>query len=187
MESNVVVSGFGGQGVLLAGQILARAFMLDGLNITWLPAYGAEMRGGTVNCTIAFADDEVASAYIEKPENAIVLNLPSFEKFEAKLKSGGTMLINSTLVDVKPKRTDIFYKYIPITEIAHKIGDIKTANMAAIGAFIATLPVVKIENVKKVITEVFKSKKEQLIDKNLKALQSGYEFIKAKTCVAQSV
>lgn len=185
MESNVVISGFGGQGVLLAGQILARAFMLEGLKITWLPAYGAEMRGGTVNCTLSFSDEEeVASAYIEVPDNVIALNLPSFERFEANLKSGGTILVNSSLVDAKPKRTDIFYKYIPITEIAHKIGDIKTANMAAIGAFIAAMPLVKIDNVKKVIMDVLKAKKAQLIDKNLKALQEGYEFIMAKAAVS---
>lgn len=180
MESSLVISGFGGQGVLLASQILAKAFMLEGLNITWLPAYGAEMRGGTVNCTLAFAEDEVASAYIEVPENVIALNLPSFEKFEEKIKSGGTMLVNSSLVDVKPRRNDIFYKYVPLTEIANKIGDIKTANMAAIGAFIASMPLVKVDNVKKVIMEALKTKKAQLIDKNIKALQEGYEFIKAK-------
>lgn len=180
MESSLIISGFGGQGILLAGQILARAFMLDGLNISWLPAYGAEMRGGTVNCTLAFSDEEVASAYTESPENVIALNLPSFEKFEKMIKSGGTMLINSSLVNAVPKRKDIFYKYVPITEIANKIGDIKTANMAAIGAFLAIMPQVKLDNVKKVITEVLKHKKEQLIDKNLKALQAGYEFIKEK-------
>lgn len=180
MESSLLISGFGGQGILFAGQILARAFMLEGLNITWLPAYGAEMRGGTVNCTLAFADDEVASAYVEFPENVIALNLPSFERFEKRIKSGGTMLVNSSLVDSKPKRTDIVYKYIPITEIATKIGDIKTANIAALGAFLAINPLVKLENVKKVLTEVLKNKKSQLIDKNIKALQHGYEYIVSK-------
>lgn len=180
MESSLLISGFGGQGILFAGQILAKAFMLEGLNITWLPAYGAEMRGGTVNCTLAFSDDEIASAYVESPENVIALNLPSFERFEEKIKSGGTIVVNSSLVDAKPKRKDIFYKYIPITEIANKIGDIKTANVAAIGAFLALVPIVKIDNVKKVITEVLKTKKVQLIDNNIKALQHGYEFIMSK-------
>ena len=180
MESSLVISGFGGQGVLFAGQVLAKVFMLEGLNITWLPAYGAEMRGGTVNCTVSYADDEVASAYIEVPENVVALNLPSFERFEETIKSGGTMLVNSSLVDIKPRRKDIFYKYIPFTEIASKIGDIKTANMAAIGAFLATTPFVKLENAKKVVMETLKNKKSQLIDKNLRALQEGYEFIREK-------
>jgi 2-oxoglutarate ferredoxin oxidoreductase subunit gamma len=92
MESSLLISGFGGQGILVAGQILAKAIMFEGLNITWLPAYGAEMRGGTVNCTLVFSDDEVASAYVESLESVIALNLPSFERFEAKLKSGGTLL-----------------------------------------------------------------------------------------------
>lgn len=180
MESSLLISGFGGQGILVAGQILAKAIMFEGLNITWLPAYGAEMRGGTVNCTLVFSDDEVASAYVESPESVIALNLPSFERFEAKLKSGGTILVNSSLVQSKPKRNDILYKYIPLSEIADKIGDMKTANIAAIGAFLALMPVVKIENVKKAIAEVFKIKKAQIIDNNLKALQKGYEYIMAK-------
>lgn len=180
MESSLLISGFGGQGILFAGQILAKAFMLEGLNITWLPAYGAEMRGGTVNCTLAFSNEEVASAYVDFPENVIALNLPSFERFEEKIKSGGTMLVNSSLVDSKPKRKDIVYKYIPLTEIANKIGDIKTANIAALGAFLALVPLVKLENVKKVITDVLKTKKAQLIDKNIAALQHGYEYIMSK-------
>ena len=184
MESSLVISGFGGQGVLFAGQVLAKVFMLEGLNITWLPSYGAEMRGGTVNCTLSFADDEVASAYIEVPENVVALNLPSFEKYEETIKSGGTMLVNSSLVDVKPKRKDIFYKYIPFTEIAAKIGDIKTANIAAIGAFIASTPFLKIDSAKKVIMDILKTKKSQLIDKNIKALVEGYEFIKERAKVS---
>ncbi len=184
MESSLVISGFGGQGVLFAGQVLARVLMLEGLNITWLPAYGAEMRGGTVNCTVAFSDEEVASAYIETPENVVALNLPSFQRFEDKVKSGGTMIVNSSLVDVKPKRKDIFYRYIPFTEIASKIGDIKTTNMAAIGAFLATTPKVKIANAKKVVMEILKNKKSQLIDKNISALIAGYEFIKEKAKVS---
>ncbi|MDD3237455.1 MAG: 2-oxoacid:acceptor oxidoreductase family protein [Candidatus Gastranaerophilales bacterium] len=180
MDSSLVIAGFGGQGVLLAGQIIAKALMLEGLNISWLPAYGAEMRGGTVNCTVSFSDDEVASAYIEVPENVIALNLPSFERFESQVKTGGTMLVNSSLVDAKPRRKDINYKFIPLTEIANKVGEIRTTNVAAIGAFFATLPNFKLDNVKNVITNVLKNKKSQLIDKNLKALQSGYEFIKSK-------
>ncbi len=180
MDSNLVLSGFGGQGVLIAGQILAKAFMLHGFSVTWLPAYGAEMRGGTVNCTVAFSDEEVASAYVEMPENVVALNLPSFEKFESIIKSGGTMLVNSSLADVKPKRNDIFYKFVPLTEIANKIGDIKTTNMAALGSVLAVLPHIKLDSVKKVISETFKNKKSEIIDKNLKALQAGYEFIKSK-------
>lgn len=184
MESNLVISGFGGQGVLLASQILAKSFMLEGLNVTWLPAYGAEMRGGTVNCTISMADEEVASAYIETPENVVALNLPSFEKFESMIKAGGTMLINSSLANVLPRRKDILYKFIPLTEIANKIGDIKVTNMAAIGAVMALFPQIKLDNVKKVIKDTFKTKKAELIDKNLKALQEGYEYIMAKTAIA---
>ena len=180
MESSLVIAGFGGQGVLFASQILAKIFMLEGLNITWFPSYGAEMRGGTVNCTLAYSDEEVASAYIEVPENVIALNLPSFEKFEKKIKAGGTMLVNSSLVNIIPRRKDIFYKFIPFTEIANKLGEVKAANMVAIGAFLATVPQIKMDRIKKSVMNQLKDKKSKLIDNNIKALQAGYEFIRAK-------
>ena len=102
MDSNVLIAGFGGQGVLFIGQLLANACMNEGLNVTWSPAYGAEMRGGTVNCTVCMSDDEVACSFVDKPENVIALNGPSFERFESKIKSGGIMVVNSSLVKSEP-------------------------------------------------------------------------------------
>ena len=97
MDSNVLIAGFGGQGVLFVGQLFANACMNEGLNVTWFPAYGAEMRGGTVNCTVCMSDDEVACAYVDKPANVIVLNEPSFERFENQIKAGGLMVVNSSI------------------------------------------------------------------------------------------
>ncbi len=177
MESNVLISGYGGQGVLFLGQLLAGSALFEGLNCTWTPAYGAEMRGGTVNCTVCLADDEVACAYVENPENVIALNLPSFTRFENKIKPGGVMIVNSSLVKSEPSRKDITYKFIPMTDIAHKSGHEKMANIVALGAFIKTFPVVKKESIISVMKEKLTGKKAQMLDGNIKALDEGFESI----------
>ena len=181
MDSSLILAGFGGQGIISAGQILAQAFMLEGLEITWLPAYGAEMRGGTVNCTLAFSDEEVASAYIEIPETAIVMNLPSFERFESQVKAGGLIIANSTLIDATPRRDDIKYVFAPFTQIANDLGNIRVANIVSLGAFLALKEFVKIENVMTVLQDVFSSKGMKIVDLNINALKKGYEY-----CVQQT-
>jgi len=180
MESSLIIAGFGGQGIISAGQILAKAFMLEGLEITWLPAYGAEMRGGTVNCTLSFSDDEVASAYIEEPDTVIAMNLPSFERFEKSIKPGGLMIANSSLINTKMTRKDIEYYYIPLSGIANEIGNIKTANMAALGAFVALRPFIKPENVRTVIDETFSLNKKAFVEVNIKAFNAGLEKVRSE-------
>ena len=175
MDSSLIMAGFGGQGIISAGQILAQAFILQGLEVTWLPSYGAEMRGGTVNCTLAFSNDEVASAYIEIPETAIVMNSPSFERFENKVKSGGMLIANSTLIEATPKRNDIKYVFAPFTQMANEVGNIRTANMASLGAFLALKPYVEKENLIKVLKEVFAPKGDEIIKLNINALNKGFE------------
>ena len=177
MESDVLISGFGGQGVLFIGQLLANACMEEGLNVTWTPAYGAEMRGGTVNCTVCMSDDEIACAYVDKPANVIALNAPSFERFEEKIKPNGIMIVNSSLVKSKPKRNDITYKYIPITEIAHKSGSEKSANIVSLGAFIKTFPIVKKNSIMSVMKEKLTGKKAQMLESNIKALEEGFSAV----------
>lgn len=176
MDSSLIMAGFGGQGIISAGQILAQAFILQGLEVTWLPSYGAEMRGGTVNCTLAFSDDEVASAYIEIPESAIVMNLPSFERFESKVKTGGMLIANSTLIATTPKRNDIEYVFAPFTQIANEVGNIRTANMASLGAFLALKPFVDKDNLIKVLKKVFASKGDEIVELNINALNKGFEY-----------
>lgn len=177
MDSNVLIAGFGGQGVLFTGQLLANACMNEGLNVTWSPAYGAEMRGGTVNCTVCMSDDEVACAFVDKPENVIALNAPSFERFENKIKPGGIMVVNSSLVKSKPSRTDITYKFVPMTDIAHKSGHEKMANIVSLGAFIKAFPVVTKEGIVETMKKKLTGKKAQMLDGNIQALEQGFAAV----------
>ena len=177
MDSNVLIAGFGGQGVLLIGQLFANACMNEGLNVTWFPAYGAEMRGGTVNCTVCLSDEEVACAYVDKPINVIALNGPSFERFESQVVSGGTMIVNSSLVKSEPKRKDITYKFVPMTEIATNLGNPKMANVVSLGAFIKALPFVKRETIIDVMKARLNGKKAQMLEDNILALEKGFNYI----------
>ncbi len=177
MDSNVLIAGFGGQGVLFTGQLLANAAMNDGLNVTWYPAYGAEMRGGTVNCTVCVSDNEIASAFIDEPENVIALNGPSFEKFESRIKPGGIMIVNSSLVKSEPKRKDITYKFVPMTDIAHNSGHEKMANIVSLGAFIKAFPFIKKESIISIMKNKLTGKKAAMLDGNIQALEEGYASV----------
>ena len=135
MEKNFILAGFGGQGILLAGTILANAFMLAGKNVTWYPCYGAEMRGGTVNCEIVVSDTEVSSVHKQDTDYALVLNQQSFDRFVERVKAGGTIVANSTLVsEIKP-RNDINYVFAPMGEIANSIGTNKVTNVVNMTKF----------------------------------------------------
>ena len=177
MDSNVLIAGFGGQGVLLIGQLFANACMNEGLNVTWFPAYGAEMRGGTVNCTVCLSDEEVACAYVDKPQNVIALNGPSFERFESQVVSGGTMIVNSSLVKAEPTRKDITYKFVPMTEIATELGNQKITNIVSLGAFVKALPVVKKESIISVMKEKLTGPKAQMLESNILALEKGFNSV----------
>ncbi len=178
MDSNVLISGYGGQGVLFIGQLFANVCMEEGLNVTWFPAYGAEMRGGTVNCSVCISDEEVACAFVDKPVNVIALNAPSFERFENKIKSGGMMIVNSSLVKETPKRKDITYKFIPMTEIATEIGNPKTANIVSMGALMNAFQFIKKETVVSVMKAKLIGKKAQMLDSNILALERGFAYSK---------
>lgn len=177
MDSNVLIAGFGGQGVLFIGQLLANACMDAGLNVTWFPAYGAEMRGGTVNCSVCMSDEEVACAYVENPENVIALNEPSFEKFESKIKSGGLMIVNSSLVKSKPSRTDINYKFVPMTEIARDLGNEKMANIVSLGSFIKVFPVAEKNSIISTMKNKLTGRKASMLEGNIKALEQGFNAV----------
>ena len=177
MDSNVLIAGFGGQGVLFTGQLYSNACMNEGLNVTWFPAYGAEMRGGTVNCTVCMSDDEIACAFVDKPTNVIALNAPSFERFESQIKTGGIMIVNSSLVKAEPKRKDITYKFVPLTEIATELGNAKMTNVVSLGAFIKALPIVKKESVIALLKEKLTGKKAQMLEGNILALEKGYSAV----------
>lgn len=130
----MIFAGFGGQGIMVMGKILAYAGMLEGKNVTWLPSYGPEMRGGTANCNVVVSEKEVASPIVTKATTVVVMNKPSMEKFEKRVATGGILFVNSSLIDVKSTRTDIDVYYIPATELAEELGDIEAANMILLGA-----------------------------------------------------
>lgn len=178
MELDVIISGFGGQGVLFAGTALTYSAVMENKHSTWMPAYGAEMRGGTANCTVVISDEEIASPYIVNPSNVIALNTPSVKKFENQIKSGGTMIINSSLVNEKPSRDDINYVFIPVTEIANELGEPKCANIVALGAFIEKTRIISLESAKMAIAKALPSHRKGLILLNTQALEKGAEFVK---------
>lgn len=177
-ESSLIISGYGGQGVLFIGMAISNCAMDEDKYVTWMPSYGAEMRGGTANCTIVIANEEVASPYQTNPDYVIALNSQSVEKFEMKIKTGGTLIINSSLYKGKERRTDINYVYIPANEIATKIGEIKCANMVMLSAFIEKTKIVKLETLKQVIRKVISISKAKLLEINELAIQKGAEYIK---------
>lgn len=174
MEKNFIIAGFGGQGVLLAGTILANSFMLAGKNVTWYPCYGAEMRGGTVNCEIVVSDSEVSSVHKKDTDYALVLNQQSFDKFVQRVKTGGTIVANSTLVaDTRPRK-DINYVFAPMTELANNLGTSKVTNMVSLGVLSSIVDVVDKEYLALGFEKVMGEKKKDLIPLNKKALESGF-------------
>ena len=173
MEENFIFAGFGGQGVLLAGKILATAFMLEDKNVTWYPCYGAEMRGGTVNCEIVVSDKEVSSVHKQNTDYALVLNQQSFDKFVERVKSGGTIIANSTLVAKTEPRTDINYVFAPMGDLANELGTSKVTNMVALGVLASVVDVVDTKYLALGFEKVMGDKKKELLPLNKKALEIG--------------
>lgn len=176
MERNFIIAGFGGQGVLLAGEVLANAFMLAGLNVTWYPSYGAEMRGGTVNCEIVMSDEEVSEVNKADTDFVVALNQASFDKFLTKIKKGGWMIANSTLVKEIKQRADINYLFAPISKLAEEVGNIKMANILALGLVAKASKLISLENLEKALDNVIPPHRKNLLPLNIKALKIGYEY-----------
>jgi 2-oxoglutarate ferredoxin oxidoreductase subunit gamma len=179
MQHEITMAGFGGQGIMTAGQLLAYAGMKEGKFVLWFPSYGPEMRGGTAYCTVVVADKPIASPIIQTPSSIAVFNRPSMDKFESRVRKGGFLLVNSSLIDVKATRKDIEELYVPANEIALKAGNGKATNMVMLGAFIGRTGLVKLETVKSVVAEKMASKKA-LIEINYKALDEGFSLGKKK-------
>ena len=175
-EKNFIIAGFGGQGVLLAGEVLANACMIKGLNVTWYPSYGAEMRGGTVNCEIVTSETEVSSVNKKDADFIVALNQASFDKFISKIKKGGGVIANSSLVNAIKPRADINYLFAPVTKLAEQVGNIKMTNILALGLVAKVSKIVSIENLKEALDTVIPKKRKNLLPLNLKALKIGYEY-----------
>ena len=178
MENKVICAGFGGQGVMSMGQLLAYAGMIEDKHVSWLPSYGPEMRGGTANCGVTVSDEEIGSPIITNDGDiAIVMNLPSLIKFEKDVKPGGKIFINSSLIERKVERTDIEVYYIDANKIAADIGNIKAANLVMLGAVLKSTPIVDIESILEAFKKVFGPSKERFIPQNREALVKGGESI----------
>ncbi len=175
MQKEIIIAGFGGQGVLFSGQVLAYAAMDAGKEVTWIPSYGPEMRGGTANCTVVIADEEIGSPLVEHPPLAIALNLPSFDKYEESLQKGGTMVVNQSMVDRGAKRADIQVILVPCNQIAEEIGDKKLTNMVAVGALLSVLPEITLKDVEKALESHLPARHKHLLPKNYEALKRGFE------------
>jgi 2-oxoglutarate ferredoxin oxidoreductase subunit gamma len=175
MLIKTIIAGFGGQGVLSLGVNLAEAAMREGKNVTYLPAYGAEVRGGTANCTVAISDDEIASPVASSPDFVIAMNQPSAFRFQNQIQSGGLFLVNSTLVETELSRGDITVVRVPANSIAEDLGSSRSANMVMLGAFIKKSGVVSISSVIEALKETLGGKKK-LLDVNEKALQAGHDL-----------
>jgi 2-oxoglutarate ferredoxin oxidoreductase subunit gamma len=178
MQYEVVFAGFGGQGVMIAGQILAHSAMEEGYNVVWLPSYGPEMRGGTANCSVVISDKPIASPVVPTPGAAVVMNNPSLEKFGAAIRPGGVVIINTSLVNMACTREDVRQVTIPANEIAMDLGSGKAANMVVLGAYVGATDAVSIENLKGFMKKKFASK-PQFVDLNMAALQAGYDRAQA--------
>ena len=177
MYQGIRISGFGGQGVISAGYLLAQAGMIEGKEVSFFPAYGAEMRGGTANCSVVVASEEVTTPIVLSPDTAIVLNEPSLAKFEPMVKPGGLLIVNSSLVNSKPTRTDIKVVNVACNEIASELGNPKVMNMVAMGAFAKATGAITIDGIAKALPKVYKKLKPEVIELNVKALKRGAEAV----------
>ena len=176
-ETRIIIAGFGGQGVVLAGTLIARACVLEGLNVTAMVSYGAEMRGGTANSTVVISTEQIASPVVERPDIAIILNQPSLDRFEEKVLDDGLIILNSTLVEREVQRQRVNVVKIGATQAAQKLGNIRVANVVALGAFAEKTKLLKTESLSQAIEEQFSQKKAQLVDINKKALQLGAQLV----------
>jgi len=183
MQTEIVIAGFGGQGALFAGQILAYAAMDAGKEVTWIPSYGPEMRGGTANCTVIIADEEIGSPLVRNPRGVIAMNLPSLDKYEDLVIHHGTIIINSSLVNRTLIRDDLNSVVIPANDIAETLGEKRMSNIVMLGALIASLPVLKLTDIEQSIINHIPERHKNLLPSNLEALKLGAEFVFEKQIV----
>jgi len=176
MQQEIVFSGFGGQGALFAGQVLAYAAMEHGLNVTWIPSYGPEMRGGTAHCTVVVSDKPIGSPVVSRPGIAAVFNIPSFERYEPLVSENGLLVVNTTLVTQRSNRADIDVVYVPATDTANELGNARLANMVVLGALLSKRPLVPVDVARKALTEHIAERHRGTLDLNYRALALGAEL-----------
>lgn len=175
MQHDIVISGFGGQGVLFAGQLLAYAALEENKHVTWIPSYGPEMRGGTANCTVIISDEEIGSPLVGHPSAAIVLNPPSMARYAPLVKPGGVLVLDATLVAARSGRGELREIALPAKDIANEMGYAQIANVVAVGALAAATGCVRLETLEHVI-EKKSAKRREMLEANLLALRRGAEI-----------
>lgn len=178
MLVKTIFSGFGGQGVLMIGYTFAHSAMNAGYHVTYLPSYGAEVRGGTANCTVSISDEEIASPVASEPDYILAMNNPSVQTFQNRIALGGSMFINSSITDVRPSRRDIIVYEIPAGEIAEKIGNPRASNVVMIGALLKKIGLISPDIYLKSLESILGSKKKSAMESNRKAFSAGYEYLK---------
>ena len=174
--TQILLAGFGGQGILFSGKFLAYKGLMEDQQVSWLPSYGPEMRGGTANCNVILSDDPVGSPIVTQPDILVAMNLPSLQKFEGTVVPGGKIFVDSALIDAKVERTDVEVFYIPATQMAKDAGFSTLANMILMGKVIKETSCVRFDNNKETFESFIPAKKAKLIDINCQALQAGYDF-----------
>ena len=172
----IIISGFGGQGILSMGRILATSGLHEGHNVSWLPSYGPEMRGGTANCHVIISDEEVGSPIISSPSALIVMNQPSLEKFEDAVEEGGIIIIDSSLIPVLPKRKDVKAFAIPATEKAYEMGNTTFAGVILVGKFIAETKIISPSSFENALRLILSKSKQSMIPDEMKALEYGMNY-----------
>jgi 2-oxoglutarate ferredoxin oxidoreductase subunit gamma len=177
MLDEIIFAGFGGQGVLLMGRLIAQAGMLEGKQVVWMPSYGPEMRGGTANCTVIVSSEEVASPVVPNPITLIAMNQPSLDKFEPMVVKNGIIIINKSLVSRDINRDDVEVVKVPANDIANELGNLRVANMVALGSYIAKSKSVMMETVFEVLDQILDRRQEKLITLNKEALKRGEKIV----------
>lgn len=173
MQSTFLFSGFGGQGVMFVGQLLAYAGMAEGLNVTWIPSYGPEMRGGTAHCFVTISEKQIGSPVVRYPQVAVLFNQPSFEKYEPLVAEGGLLAANSSLVVWQSLRKDIESLYIPASDIADELGNTRLANVVMLGAVLTRYPILPLAAIRRALEQHIPSNRQNLLQPNEKALDKG--------------
>ena len=171
--THITIAGSGGQGVVVVGNLIARACVIEGKNVSGWVAYGAEMRGGTANATVIVSDEEIACPFVETPDMAIILNQPSLERFEADIADGGLVLLNTSMIQRLVERDDLEQIHLAATELAHGLGNLKVAHIVALGAFIEHTQVLQMDSIRQAIRDLFVAKKPKMVELNLRALDVG--------------
>jgi len=176
MTNRFLIAGFGGQGLLFAGKFLAYKGMMEGKQVTWLPSYGPEMRGGTASCSVVLSDEPVSSPIVDEPDVLMVMNLPSLDKYESTVAPGGTIFVDSTLIGRKVERTDVNVVYIPATGLASENNMSSLANMILMGAILKTLDQFDADGINAALKKVVSARHQEMFDFNLKALEIGRDY-----------